>query len=43
MTNTQIRKLADKHGVVCEDGLKPTRKRLVARLAECDAVVAELG
>jgi hypothetical protein len=44
MTNTQLWKLADKHGQTGRDcGRKPTRKRLISRLMMVDEVVVELG
>jgi len=44
MTNTQLWKLADKHHIAqAEHGRKLTRKRLIASLMMCDAVLEELG
>ena len=44
MTNTQLWKFADKHHIgQAEHGRKLTRKRLIARLMMCDAVLEELG
>lgn len=44
MTNTQLRKLADRfHVCEAEGGRKLTRKRLIARLMLEDGVVRELG
>lgn len=44
MTNTQLRKLADRfHVCETEGGRKLTRKRLIARLMLEDGVVRELG
>ena len=44
MTNTQLRKLADRfHVCEMEGGRKLTRKRLIARLMLEDAVIHELG
>lgn len=44
MTNTQLRKLADRfHVCDVEGGRKLTRKRMIARLMLEDAVIYELG
>lgn len=44
MTNTQLRKLADRfHVCEMEGGRKLTRKRLISRLMLEDGIIRELG
>ena len=44
MTNTQLRKMADRfHVCEAEGGRKMTRKRLISRLMLEDGVIRELG
>ena len=44
MTNTQLRKIADRYHVCeIENGRKLTRKRLISRLMLEDGIVRELG
>lgn len=44
MTNTQLRKLADRfHVCEVENGRKLTRKRMISRLMLEDGVIAEYG